>query len=187
MKDKPTIFLDRDGVINIDKGIYITEWKDFEFLPGSLELIKFFTEKGFRIIIVTNQSQIGKGLMTEADLKYIHSLMLIDIIKNGGKIEKIYHCPHIDDENCECRKPKAGMLIQAQKEFGIDFRKSVLIGNSWKGMDAGAAVGCTTCFLIDHLTDLHKCSVEPDFCIARIIQAKDLLPAFLNRIIEEGE
>ena len=182
MNDTPTVFLDRDGTINRDIGTYITKPEQFKFLPGASELIRIFTEKEFRIIIVTNQSQISKGLMSESTLNIIHSNMFETIIKEGGIIDKIYYCPHQDSDNCECRKPKPGMLLKAKKLFRIDFRKSILIGNSWKDMNAASAVGCTTCFLIDHLTDLHQCSIEPDFCIADISQAKDLIPAFLNRI-----
>jgi len=182
MDNRPIVFMDRDGVINIDIGTYITEWSQFQFLPGSLDLIKIFTQAGFRIVIITNQSQISRGLMSEYTLNKIHMNMLKEIHKFGGAITKIYYCPHQIDDNCKCKKPLPGMLLKAQKELGINFENSVFIGNSWKDMDAGSAVGCTTCFLIDHLTDLHMCGVEPDFCIADIIQAKSLIPAFFNNL-----
>ncbi|MBU0959023.1 MAG: HAD family hydrolase [Nanoarchaeota archaeon] len=182
----PTVFLDRDGVINKDKGVYITSWNQFEFLPGFLDVIREFTERGFKIIIVTNQPQIERKMLEESELDYIHYNMGFEIMKSGGKIDGIYYCPHSSNK-CECRKPKSGMLLKAKKEHNIDFKNSIIIGNSWKDMNAGSNVGCTTCFLIDRLTDLHKCDKEPDFCIADIYQAKDLIPAFFNTLNVERE
>ena len=127
-----TLFLDRDGVINVKiDNEYIVKYSDFEFIPGVLSAIQKLSSIFKRIIIVTNQQGIGKKLMTEQDLLYLHEKMLIEIEQVGGKIDRIYYCPHLASANCECRKPKSGMIIQAIEDFpSIDSEFSYLIGDS---------------------------------------------------------
>ena len=128
-----TLFLDRDGVINRKiEGDYVRCWKQFEFLPKVIEALKILSGIFGRIIIVTNQRGIGRGLMTEKDLEYIHNNMLYILKKEGVKIDKIYYCPHdYEKERCNCRKPNVGMALQAKRDFPeIDFSKSVMIGDS---------------------------------------------------------
>ena len=143
-----TVFLDRDGVINknIDNG-YVTCWEAFEFLPNALKAIQKLTAAGYQLIIVTNQACINKGIISSRMLEAIHSRMVEQIEANDGKIRAIYHCPHRDEDGCDCRKPKPGMLIQAATEHGIDFSTAYLIGDSSRDIAAGQQVGCQT-FLV---------------------------------------
>ncbi|TDH27057.1 HAD-IIIA family hydrolase [Segetibacter sp. 3557_3] len=125
-----TLFLDRDGVINVDmEEGYILSWEGFEFLEGSLEAIRILSGIFGTVVIATNQRGIGKGLMTEADLTDIHTHMLHQVKAAGGRIDKIYHCASLDDE-APCRKPNIGMAHEAKSDFPeIEFTSSVMVGN----------------------------------------------------------
>lgn len=135
-----TLFLDRDGVINKNRdNDYVKNWSEFEFIPGSVVAIGYFAGLFGKIVVVTNQQGIGKGLMTEDDLKKIHQLMLDQIQKGGGRLDKIYHCPDLAELQSPCRKPATGMALKAQKDFPeIDFKKSVMVGDSSKDMEFAA-------------------------------------------------
>ena len=126
-----TLFLDRDGVINHKIDDYVRFFSEFRFIEDVPESIARLSDYFERIIIVTNQQGIGKKIMTENQLLTLHDKMLYEINKIGGKIEKIYYCLHLESANCDCRKPKSGMLLKAKEDFpDIDFEKSILIGDS---------------------------------------------------------
>lgn len=125
---KKAVFLDRDGVINEDSG-YVSKIADFHFIDGVFEALKGFSDLGFLLIIVTNQSGISRGFYTLEEFEILNSFMLGEFQKNGILIDKVYFCPHSPEENCECRKPKAGMILRALSEFDIDPDKSILIGD----------------------------------------------------------
>ena len=141
-----TLFLDRDGVINFKiENKYIIKFSDFEFLPGILLAIKKLSSIFNRIIIITNQQGIGKKIMTDQDLLFLHKKMLVEIEKFGGKIDRIYYCPHLASSNCECRKPKSGMILKAIADFpDIDRKFSYLIGDSESDIEAGKKEGLQT-------------------------------------------
>lgn len=143
-----TLFLDRDGVINHETvGLYITKWADFIFYDGVLEALKIFTEKFGRIIIITNQRGVSKGLMTEDDLNDIHTNMLSVVTENNGSIQKIYYCLDKNDDSPN-RKPNPGMGWQAKKDHPeIDFSKSIMIGNTMGDMKFGKNIGAATIFI----------------------------------------
>ena len=134
MKNK-AVFLDRDGTINVDKD-YIFKISDFEFIDGAVHALKILQDAGFLLIIVTNQSGIGRGFFTENDLEILNSFMLDELKKSGVNISKIYYCPHLPEAKipayrkiCNCRKPSIGLFLQAAKEFNIDFSQSYAIGD----------------------------------------------------------
>lgn len=146
-----TVFLDRDGVINQKlKNDYVKRWEEFSFLPGAIEAIKAINEKGYFVIVVTNQRGIARGLMTEDDLKELHRKMLQELERHGAHIDDIFYCPH-EKNSCDCRKPKPGMLIQAKEKWDVDFSKSYIIGDSPIDIEAGQRVGCQG-FLTTDLT-----------------------------------
>ena len=132
-------FLDRDGVIDkkAPRHDYIKTWREFEFLPGAINAIKILNQKGYFVIVITNQQGIGKGLFSVETLDEIHKNMQNELKKKDAKIDKIYFCPHLESEKCNCRKPKPGMFLQAIKENNIDIDKSIAIGDS--NTDAFAA------------------------------------------------
>jgi histidinol-phosphate phosphatase family protein len=143
-----TLFLDRDGVINHEKvADYIYHFGEFTFYNGSLEAIKILSQKFSRIILVTNQKGVGKGLMTEGNLQDIHKNMLQEITNAGGRIDTIYYCTALDSNHSH-RKPNPGMAFQAKEDFPeIDFAKSLMVGNNISDMDFGRNAGMHTVFV----------------------------------------
>lgn len=143
-----TLFLDRDGVINEEQvGSYITNWGEFVFCDGSLNAISNLSELFGRVVIVTNQRGVGKGIMTLDDLKDIHSRMSSAIVDAGGNIDRVYACTALED-NDHNRKPNTGMAVQAREDFSeIDFEKSVMVGNNLSDMQFGKKMGMHTVFL----------------------------------------
>ena len=134
-----TLFLDRDGVINVKlDGQYVKNTDDFEFIIGAESAISKLTKIFNRILIITNQQGISKGIMTDEDLYILHEHMLLELKKKGGVIDKIYYCPHLVAENCSCRKPNPGMINQAIIDFPeIKVKDSYLIGDSDTDILAG--------------------------------------------------
>jgi D-glycero-D-manno-heptose 1,7-bisphosphate phosphatase len=143
-----TLFLDRDGVINHEKHLdYIHTWDEFTFYEGVKEAIAVFAKTFLRIIVVTNQKGIGKGVTKLEDLNLIHKNMIAAIEENGGRIDAVYFCPDLDNESPN-RKPNTGMGLQAAKDFpDIDLSKAVMIGNTLSDMQFGRNLGVQTIFL----------------------------------------
>ena len=126
----PTLFLDRDGVINKKRKDHVKNINEFKFLPNVLTALKKLNHLGVSIIIITNQSVINRKIISEKQLKKIHEYMLKIMKENSCEITKIYYCPHHPDELCDCRKPNTGMIEQAIKDFKIDLSNTLLIGDS---------------------------------------------------------
>ena len=141
-----TLFLDRDGVINVRLiDDYVKNINEFEFLPGVLEAFKIFSEKFGRIIIVTNQQGVGKGLMTLQDVEDVHKFMLKEIENQKGRVDKIYVCPQLKSDPDNFRKPSPRMAYMAQQDFSeIDLEKSIMIGDSKSDIEFGHNAGMRT-------------------------------------------
>lgn len=146
--DNWTLFLDRDGVINHQKeGSYIFSRDEFIFYDGVINSMPVFVKHFKYIFIITNQRGVGKGLMTEKDLHHIHQHMKKSIELAGGRIDGIYFCPELEAAS-SCRKPNTGMALQAKQDHpGIDFSRSVMVGNSFSDMEFGRNIGAMTVFL----------------------------------------
>ncbi|RLJ00081.1 MAG: D-glycero-beta-D-manno-heptose-1,7-bisphosphate 7-phosphatase [Candidatus Aenigmatarchaeota archaeon] len=142
------VFLDRDGVINLDSSEYIKSWSEFKFIPRSIEAIKEITLKGFNAIIITNQSVINRNLVSAEGLEYILNMMKNEIKVGGGLIRDIFFCPHIPEDNCQCRKPKPGLIFQAQKAYRIVLKDAVMVGDSAKDIECARNAGCGTAVLV---------------------------------------
>jgi D-glycero-D-manno-heptose 1,7-bisphosphate phosphatase len=142
------LFLDRDGVINQENPEgYILSWADFKFMPGVPESIHLLRGCFGRIIVVSNQKCVGKGLLSAENLERIHFRMMNELAKAGGNIDQVYFCPDTGQES-PCRKPNTGMGLRACGDFpDIKLPKSVVIGNNLSDMDFGKRLGMTTCFL----------------------------------------
>jgi D-glycero-D-manno-heptose 1,7-bisphosphate phosphatase len=136
------VFLDRDGVINRDSPDYIKSWKEFTFLPGSLTAIRDLTRAGYRLILITNQSAVNRGMVSWNQLRDMHSRMRAAIRECGGNLTDIFFCPHHPDEGCDCRKPKPGMIRNAQARYSIDLDDAVMVGDSAKDMQCAENAGC---------------------------------------------
>ena len=146
-----TVMLDRDGVLNKKppKAHYVRTWDEFEWLAGAKEALRLFTAAGYRVIVVSNQAGIARGAMTEAALTHIHERMKVEAAQAGGQIEAVYCCLHDWDEGCECRKPKPGMLFQAQRDFHLDLSRTLFIGDDERDAQAAAAAGCPSVLVSD--------------------------------------
>ncbi|MDM8526118.1 D-glycero-beta-D-manno-heptose 1,7-bisphosphate 7-phosphatase [Desulfococcaceae bacterium HSG8] len=142
------IFLDRDGVINRDSTDYIKSRAEFEFLPGSLEALKFLKLNGFTTIIITNQSAVNRKMIPEEELAAIHALMRDTVSASGGEIRDIFFCPHRPEEGCNCRKPKPGLIYQAQKRYQIDLSTACMVGDSAKDIECARSAGCGCAVLV---------------------------------------
>ena len=147
-----TLFLDRDGVIN-DRIIdgYVTKIEEFNFLPNVIEAFKIFKNKFNRIIVVTNQQGVGKGLMTEDDVKKVHDFMINELENHDGKIDKVYFCPQLKSVPDNYRKPSPKMAYMAKEDFPeIDLSKSIMIGDMNSDVEFGKNAGMKTIFIGDN-------------------------------------
>ncbi len=144
------LFLDRDGVINVEKD-YLYKIEDFEFIEGIFELCKYFSEKDYKIIVVTNQSGIARGYYTEKDFQVLTLWMTQEFKNRNIIIEHVYYCPHHPEitGKCRCRKPEAGMLLNAAKDFNIDLSNSIIIGDKERDIQAGINAGLEETYLFD--------------------------------------
>ena len=156
-----TLFLDRDGVINKKlEGRYVQNFSEFEFIEGSLDAISKLSNLFNRILVVTNQQGISKGIMSDIELNNLHIEMMKRIEKSGGKIDKIYYCPHLKELDCTCRKPNPGMIQQAVLDFPeIIIDNSYLIGDSNSDIEAGKRMNLNTVKVDNHYT-LFKWTVD---------------------------
>jgi len=153
-----SLFLDRDGVINkkIDND-YVKQWIEFEFIEGVLDALKFLNTVFGNIIVVTNQQGIGKKLYRKEDLELIHKNMLYEIAYHGGKIDKVYFSPYLKSENHPYRKPGIGMALKAKEDIStINFKQSIMIGDSMSDMEFGRNAGMKTIYISEEITENDK-------------------------------
>lgn len=145
------VFIDRDGVINDDTGhYYIYKVDDFKINDGVVEGLKLLVNSGYQLVLVTNQAGIAKQLYSHRDVKKVHAYLKKELKKNGIELLDIFYCPHHDSiSSCNCRKPKPGMIIEAFEKCNIDRRKSYLIGDSVRDIEAGESAGLKKCFKIE--------------------------------------
>jgi len=148
-------FLDRDGTVTKSVAYYIIKPSQVELEEGAAEAVRLLHSKGYLVIIITNQAGVARGFLTEDDLAEIHATMEEKLAEQGAEVDAIYYCPHHPEGRveryageCDCRKPKTGMLTRAARVFGIDLNASVMIGDSERDVASGKAAGCKT-FLVD--------------------------------------
>lgn len=148
------IFLDRDGVINED-GDYVVNIDDFKFIDGSIEAMQLLQQKGYKLVVITNQSGIARGYFSEDDFFILTEWMDWSLADRGVELDGIYYCPHHPSKgigeyklDCDCRKPKTGMLDSASEELGIVLSRSYLVGDKLSDIEAGMAAGLKACYLV---------------------------------------
>jgi D-glycero-D-manno-heptose 1,7-bisphosphate phosphatase len=137
------IILDRDGVINYDSDEFIKSPDEWIPIPGSLEAIARLNQAGYRVVVATNQSGIARGLFNIVTLNAIHQKMHAAAQRVGADIDAVFFCPHAADDNCDCRKPKAGMLYEIAKRFSVSLKGVPNVGDSLRDLQSGFIVGCT--------------------------------------------
>lgn len=160
------VFLDRDGVINEDRDDYIKSIHELKVFPFAPAAIRRLNKAGLCIFVVSNQQGIAKGVISEDDLRGIQNEINRQVEEAGGKITEFYYCKHLSLEECACRKPQAGMLMNAAREHGVELKESVMVGDSERDIIAGKRAGCKTVLVLtgklaredtEYLTD------KPDF------------------------
>jgi len=172
------VILDRDGVINRNRDDYVKSVDEFEFLPGSREAVRRLTEAGLRVVVVSNQQAVGKGLMSPETLEEIDRMMKAGISEAGGRIDAAYYCPHLKEENCECRKPETGLLRRASRDFGVPLSQAVLIGDSPSDIEAGKRAGCHTIAVLSgklSAEEIDDLTTKPDEVAANLEEAAELV------------
>ena len=171
------VFLDRDGVINIDSSEYVKNESEFEFIPKSPEAIALLCKNGFQVIVITNQSMIGRKMVTQKTLEAIFKKMKHGVQKAGGEIKDIFFCPHTPQDNCLCRKPKPGLILEAQKKYQIDLDQSCMVGDSAKDIECARNAGCSKTLLVktgNGLKAQHQLSqkgITPDYVGSDLYEA----------------
>jgi D-glycero-D-manno-heptose 1,7-bisphosphate phosphatase len=135
------IILDRDGVINFDSDQFIKSPEEWKPIPGSLEAIARLNQAGYRVAVATNQSGIGRGLFDMPTLNAIHDKMHKSLAQVGGRVDAIFFCPHTNDANCECRKPKSGMIEEIATRFGVSLKGVPAVGDSLRDLEAAGRLG----------------------------------------------
>ena len=138
---EPAIFLDRDGVIIENRPNYVRHWSDVVFYPQALAALEKYAGLSCKFIIITNQSAVGRGIISLEHTWHIQRQLEAHIRQAGGRVDASYMCPHAPDDECNCRKPKPGLLLQAAEELAIDLSRSVIIGDSLGDVQAGAEAG----------------------------------------------
>ncbi|MCH8863999.1 MAG: D-glycero-beta-D-manno-heptose 1,7-bisphosphate 7-phosphatase [Chloroflexi bacterium] len=160
------VFLDRDGTMARDVS-YCSRPEDFELFPGTARAVKRFPELGFKVIVVTNQSGIGRGYFSEETLAEIHDKMKKSLAEEGAHVDGIYYCPHHPDDNCDCRKPRPGMILRAAQDHDIDLKQSFVIGDFQSDIELGkAAVGKTILISQAQSGELMADYIAVDLCQA---------------------
>lgn len=144
----PAVFLDRDGVIIQNRENHVCSWNDVEFLPSSLYAIERLSQTPYKIIVITNQSTVGRGIITLQQAETINRRIIKEINKSGGRVDGLFMCPHAPEDHCSCRKPQPGLIQKAAEQLSIDLESSVLIGDALTDIQAGSAAGIKTLFLV---------------------------------------
>ena len=168
------VFMDRDGVFNQENDAYIKSPDDLIIFPNAGESVRRLTEAGYLVVIISNQSGVARGLFTEQDLTNVQGKLVQAIQLAGGTINALYHCPHLPDAGCSCRKPKPGMILQAAEEHDIDLPSSYMVGDRSTDIQCGFNAGVTTVLV---LTGKHEWVVMEDEPIDPICTAKDISAA----------
>jgi|TARA_B110000495_G_C23039038_1_gene621930 histidinol-phosphate phosphatase family protein len=152
IKENKAIFLDRDGVINKKRNDYVKSINELEIFPDIGQGISNLKKMGFLIIVITNQSVINRKIITVKELKKIHLAIQNNLKQNSCNIDRFYFCPHMPNQNCDCRKPKSGLLLEAINDYSINSSKSWMIGDCLTDIQAGEKVGCKTILLKDNMS-----------------------------------
>jgi len=174
------VFLDRDGVICENRDDYVKSWKEFVWLPRAKEALSRLKSYGYIAIVITNQSAIGRGIVSRETVDKIHQRMEREIAQTGGKIEKVYYCPHKPEDGCSCRKPEPGLLLKAAGDLKLDLRTSYLVGDAITDIEMGHKVGSRTIMVktgkgLSELADKNRWKVRSDYIVQDLSEAVDLI------------
>ena len=152
MNKLKTVFVDRDGVINQERSDYVKSISELEIYPNVAKNIKSLKDAGFLVIVITNQSAVNRGIITHEIVSQIHDSIQDHLKKYGTFLDGFYYCPHTPNENCNCRKPKSGLLEKAILELNIDLNSSWMIGDSDSDIEAADSIGCKAIKISDNFS-----------------------------------
>ena len=176
------IILDRDGVINRDSDQFIKSPDEWIPVPGSLDAIARLNQSGWRVVLASNQSGVGRGLFGMDMLNAIHAKMVDALAQAGGRLDAIFFCPHAADSTCDCRKPKPGLLRQIESRFNVDLNGVPTVGDSLRDLQAGVAVGCRPYLVLTGKGE--RTRDDPDF--PEGVEIFPDLAAVVDHLTEEG-
>jgi len=183
MKKLKLIILDRDGVINYDSAEYIKSAEEWMPIEGSLEAIAELKNAGFLIAVATNQSGVGRGIFNEIALYEMHEKMIYLIEEQKGKIDAIRFCPHAPEDECDCRKPKPGMIIDLLETFSVLPEETLVIGDALRDIEAGCSVGCNTALVLtgkgEKTKELHEDKLQATYFFDNLKEAAEKIIANL--------
>ncbi|MBK5109690.1 MAG: HAD-IIIA family hydrolase [Anaerolineales bacterium] len=184
---QPALFLDRDGVIIDNRQDYVRSWSDVAIYPQALNALVKIKTSQLKIFIITNQSVVGRGLISQATAREINERLVNEIRSSGGRIDGVFMCPHAPDENCSCRKPEPGLILDAASEHSIELKKSILVGDALSDIIAGQSAGITQNVLVRSGRGLAQSTLPiasqiPEFLIYETLfdALEDLLPEYFD-------
>jgi D-glycero-D-manno-heptose 1,7-bisphosphate phosphatase len=177
-----TVLIDRDGVINRNRPDHVKSWAEFEFLPGAMDALVYLAQRGWRVVVVTNQAIVERGLLSEAELSALHSRLAAEIASQGGELAAVFSCPHRPEAGCACRKPEPGLLLGAAEAFTLDeWGDVIFIGDDWTDLQAAENAGCRSLLVLSGRVSEWTAAQLPTSCLG---VAPDLFAAV--RLVVEG-
>ncbi len=172
---RPALFLDRDGVIIENRADYVRTWEDVVFYPRALEALRLLRDAPYAIVIVTNQSAVGRGIITLEEAESINRRVAAHIRAHGGRVDGLYMCPHAPSEGCACRKPQPGMLLQAARDLHLDLARSWMVGDALTDVQAGQAAGVAQTVLLRTGRGMAQALLLQDAHLDGVLVVDDLL------------
>jgi len=169
---QPVVLLDRDGVVNLNRPDHVKNWGEFVFVPDAAASIRRLNEAGYAVVVITNQSAVGRGLMSQAELEKIHRQMCQELADQGAWVSRVYYCPHRPDEGCPCRKPGTGLIERAFTELPLDLQDAFLVGDHVSDIIAGNTFGIRTILVTNGRGKAYECdSTQPSYVAADLMSA----------------
>ena len=176
------VILDRDGTINVDRD-HLSDPADLELIPRAASGLRKLRDAGFGLVVVTNQSVVGRGTVDGAGLEAIHAKLAEILAEENTKVDALYHCPHVPEDGCSCRKPQADLVWQAARDLGFDPGRSFLVGDHLTDIEMGRAVGATTILVrTGHGNEIDAFRGEPpDHVAADLDEAADIILSLVEQ------
>jgi D-glycero-D-manno-heptose 1,7-bisphosphate phosphatase len=182
---RPAVFLDRDGVINQNRDDYVKSWEEFVFLPQVFPALRRLAASPLAVVVISNQSAVGRGLLSRSELEHIHRRMVAEIESEGGRVDAVYYCPHCPADGCDCRKPRPGLLLQAAAHLDLDLARSFLVGDAQGDVEAALNASCQPALVLTGRGKEQVARIPPPL-LARCHVAEDLEAAVTWLLSELG-